>query len=213
MSNCPIHNKKISKFQSTILLLLVILLVGVYFNQAHAQTSASNISSLDVSKLTPEQKAKMIASVVEMQKESTGHTSATVRKEAEQWIDLGGNMGRAAVAAAKELGIAANDFVKTPLGMVTMAVVVYKFVGASLLHIVFGLFFFILTIGLTVHFVRADYYASADYERVPVLWGLFHRKVVKNYQTSNSIRDTNIACAFWVLSVGTVITLAITFSG
>lgn len=61
--------------------------------------------------------------------------SEKVRDEVQAWTDLGQNIGRATVGAAKEVGMAANEFSQTPLGIVTTSIVVYKLTEA---RIIFG---------------------------------------------------------------------------
>ena len=118
------------KFSRTIIIAIFALLV-VFTNDAFArgeQLSASDISSIDVSKLSPDQRAALLASVAKMVNSPTdaADISQTVRNETSKWVDLGTNVGAAAVSAAKQVGMAANDFVKTPLGKVTMGIVIYK---------------------------------------------------------------------------------------
>lgn len=183
-------------------------------NVAVAQTSASGINSLDVQGLTPEQKTQLLAQAVEFKKQAgdPANASENVRKEVEQWTNLGGNMGRAAVAAAKELGIAANEFVETPLGKVTMAVVIYKVMGQELLHIFFGGFIFLTTIATSFYLYRKKAYHTATYEERPVLFGLFHKQVLKSYTVSESTRDMYTSFALWIMAAGTAISLVTVFT-
>ena len=79
---------------------------------------AAQSASVDVSKLSAEQQAQIAKQVTELSTAPT-NISATVRKEAEAWGDLGSNMGRAMVGAAKEVGVAANEFRQTSASVVT----------------------------------------------------------------------------------------------
>lgn len=169
------------------LTLIILVGTGLCLNAAHAQTDPNTIHSIDVSKLTPEQKTQLLAQTVELQKQANNPTnvSATLRNEASQWGELGANMGRATVAAAKEVGLAANDFAQTPLGKITIGIVVYKIVGTNILHIVYG--FGILLTGLmfAIYFLLRKKWKNVEYENIPVFGGLYVRKVVKNYTTDD----------------------------
>ena len=67
----------------------------------------------------------------------------TVKKVAE-WATLGQQFGAGLAQTAKELGIAANDFVNTPVGKLVAAIIVWKLVGGAAVHIIAGVAFFIV---------------------------------------------------------------------
>jgi hypothetical protein len=128
--------------------------------------------------LTPEQAAQLA--------KSTGpagevkNISATVREEASAWGEMGANMGRAMVGAAKEVGVAANEFASTPLGKVTVAIVVYKLIGQDVISVIVGGSILVVGLGFALFFFRSKtlFAESVEYADVPVLWGAFNRKTV-----------------------------------
>lgn len=65
-----------------------------------------------------------------------------------QWAQVGVDLGKGMVAVAKELGIAVNDFAKTPVGILTAAVIIYKLMGRDIIHYSVG-FTFIVVFGTT----------------------------------------------------------------
>jgi hypothetical protein len=202
----------IDKLMQPVYLLIAIMAI-LFCPMAFAQTSASSISSLDVSKLTAEQKATLIANVAALEKEekSPANVSKTIRTEAEAWGDLGGNMGRAAVSAAKEIGMAANDFVQTPLGKVTMGIIVYKIVGASLLKVFFGTFVLLFSYSLAMWFLLRKKYDSAEYENRAMFWGLYNRKLVTKFSTDDTMTGWHWVCAAVLLVVGSLVGLNLIF--
>jgi len=123
--------------------------------------------------------AKMKADTVKGVVNPDVNLSATVRKEAEAWGEMGANMGRAVVGAAKEVGVAANEFAATPLGKVTVGVVVYKVIGKDVLGVVIGslLVLFGSILGAYV-LIKYRWGSSYKYDYKPFLWGMWQRKVV-----------------------------------
>lgn len=142
--------------------------------------ATSGITQIDVSRLTPEQRAALLTAATQMESQPASTNagfSETMRKEVEKWGELGTGMGRAAVSAAKEVGVATNDFVQTPLGKITMGVVLYKVMGHDLIKFAVGTTVFVvfLTTALVLVFRRKGN-VKFDYE--PRLWGAWHKKVV-----------------------------------
>lgn len=89
--------------------------------------AGAQATTLDVSKLAPEQVRELKATADKLQSERP--TAVVVRQEAEAWAELGTNLAKATVAAAKELGVASSEFAVTDLGKVVTIVAVYKFLG------------------------------------------------------------------------------------
>ena len=131
---------------------------------------------IDTSKITPEQAAQIQKQVEEMQQKPT-NVSASVRKEAEAWGELGANMGRAMIGAAKEVGVAANEFAGTSLGKITVAIVAYKIIGQDVLKIILGTATLIVGTWLAILGHRR-YAWDFKYETKPILWGTFNRRYV-----------------------------------
>lgn len=152
--------------------LLMILASSLLMATAHAQTTA------DISSLTTEQQAEVLKKIEAMQAPGSKNISATAREETEKWVELGGNMGKAAVGAAKELGVAANDFVATPLGKVTMAVVVYKVVGKDILGVIAGGGVLVFFLSMAVYMVRRIKYKNVVYDYKPTFFGMYNKRVV-----------------------------------
>ena len=93
-------------------------------------------NTVDISKLPPHQRAAIEKQVAEAS--SPTNISETVRNEAAAWGQLGTNIGYALIGAAREVGMAANEFASTDLGKIVAFVVVYKVIGESLVGVGFG---------------------------------------------------------------------------
>lgn len=140
----------------------------------------------DVRGLTDAQKAEIDLQIAKMKADAAkgitnpeANISATIRKEAEAWGEMGANMGRAVVGAAKEIGVAANEFAETPLGKVTVGVVVYKVIGKDVLGVLVGsmVLFFGGLLGAYV-IVKYRWGSKFKYDYKPYLFGLWQKRVV-----------------------------------
>jgi len=138
--------------------------------------------------------------------------SETVRTEAAAWGEMGTNMGRAVVGAAKEIGVAANEFAETPLGKVTVGVVVYKLIGQEILGVVVGCSILLFVYMLAGYLLfRARFASRVEYETKPFLWGLWQRRALKSYEESDDWKITRLIIAAVVLIIGSWIGLATIF--
>lgn len=66
-----------------------------------------------------------------------GDDSATKAKE---WVDIGNSLGQALAGTARELGVAVNDFAKSPVGHLAIALIIWKVLGGTIIHFAGGLF-------------------------------------------------------------------------
>jgi hypothetical protein len=175
--------------------------------------TVSFAQTVDVSKLTPEQRIVIQQQALELQKQrtSSGTVAVEVRKEAEAWGQLGQNLGIALIAAAKELGVAANEFATTPLGMVVSFIVIYKLIGGSMLGILFGVFSMAFGIWFALYVNRRLCY-DFEYEYKPVLWGMFNRrKVTKRTRVNGESYFMGWALTLLAIAVSWVVGLNLIF--
>jgi hypothetical protein len=156
------------------------LLIAVLSMGAMAEVGTVGLSEAQKAELEV-QAAKMRQDALAQKSGDIKNVSATVRSEAEAWGDLGSNMGKALVGAAKEVGVAANEFAATPLGQVTVAVVVYKVIGQSVIGVLVGVFILLAGLSVAIYLLKGQalYTRSVEYEYKPFLWGMWNRKVIK----------------------------------
>lgn len=127
-------------------LITSLFLVTPVLTFAESQTTITTASGL-----TDEQKADLSAQAAKMVADNaSGATPSTKAKEFQQWVDLGTAIGSGLASTARELGVAANDFVKTPVGKLTAGLIVWHFVGSTLIHIGFGVLW-LLTMGTVLY--------------------------------------------------------------
>lgn len=140
--------------------------------------------SIDTSKLTAEQKEQLGKMVVQDSPKTDGELDM-LEKAARFGQIIGSGIG----AAARELGIAVNEFSQTTPGRVAMLILIWKYMGDAILGVMVGIpvLVFGMWIGWKmVHRGRQRNY-TREYVYVPVLWGLFNRrKLAKEVYNRNS---------------------------
>lgn len=102
--------------------------------------------------------------------------------------------------AARELNITINDFLDSPAGKLTAALIIWKVAGVSIIHFLYGLLF--VTVGLTlarVLYVRlfTKEYKEVQYER---FFGMFKgTKLVRVPKGFQDLKNDGEWLAWWVL--------------
>lgn len=150
-------------------------------------------------KLTADQQARIQA----IMKESEAPPPEKLVDAAAKWAELGKSIGIGVVSAARELGVAANEFAQTDVGKVTVAVIVWKFMGQDALDLVDwviekvsgALLVFAVTPALLVR-ARAigQIYVLTEAPR-SILWGLYtYTKISKvDKSRASSLTDSQQA--------------------
>lgn len=182
-----------------------ILVALSLFLSLNAFASIQN-TTVDLSKLTPEQRQIITQQVNDLSTTPT-NISASVRKEAEAWGDLGANMGKAMVSAAKEVGVAANEFSQTSLGRVVVFMVAYKIVGHDILGVLFGSLILVFGYGLAIWVLLTKRWSKVKYEYEPVLWGLYKKARIVEFETDSDTVTTKFIVFCVLLLMSTVVGL------
>lgn len=90
-------------------------------------------------KLTVEQKSEILKLVSSQSNApTTGNKAVQV---ADSWLNIGERIGRGFSAAAKELGVAVNEFATTPVGKLTIVLIVWNLMGGMVIHVIGAVFF------------------------------------------------------------------------
>lgn len=115
-----------------------------------SQTASAEVQ-IDTRGLTDAQKAELVKQAEAMK--STIAQEETTEK-IDKWVNVGERIGKMMGGAAKEVGIAVNDFVKTPVGQMTAALIIWNYIGSALVHVIAGF----ALLGLTVIGTRFAYH-------------------------------------------------------
>lgn len=124
-------------------LMMFMLLVSL-FAPAHAALNSDSVAQAGFNKLTEQQKADILKQVADASAKSEVSTvvAGVTPTKVDEWVTLGERIGKIMGGAAREVGIAVNDFVKTPVGQLTMFLIVWKVMGGMLIHLAGGLIVF-----------------------------------------------------------------------
>ena len=128
---------------------LAVALMALSFG-AFASTDSSAVREAGWNNLTELQKAeitKQVATQAETNKANPTSVASVLpdAKKVDDWVNVGQHIGQMMGGAAKEVGVAVNDFGKTPVGQWTMFLIVWKVLGATLMHVIGG--FLVLIVG------------------------------------------------------------------
>lgn len=165
-------------------------------------------SSLDVSKLTQEQRAQIQLDVTKLANPTD--TSEKLRDEASKWGELGKNVGTALVASAKEVGQGVNEFSQTNVGKVTIAIIVYKIIGRDVIKLAVGLLTLVIGTPLAIYCWLRMGKQVREYDNIPRLNGLWisHKPKTVYYDTEFKIAGIVMGCFIlfftWVVGLNII---------
>ena len=109
----------------------------------------------DVRGLTETQKAELQVAIAKMKEKAKFIPTAKVSAaEVKEYSALVTAIGTGVKSTAVELGVAANDFVKTPVGMLTAGLIAWNYVGKTILGVIIGGVWFIIMLPLWIYFYR-----------------------------------------------------------
>lgn len=141
----------------------ILMMVSI---SAWAGNTSDAVNSAGFSKLTEAEKAEVIKIVAD--KASSKDSSVPValaEDRVEKWVKIGSNIGQGLAGAAKEVGVAVNDFSQTPVGQLTMLLIVWHMIGAQLIHVFGGIMIWIVGIAIIRHMVARAYPSKITYSK------------------------------------------------
>ena len=191
----------------------ILLVAASFLLMSFGHASAVDVND-EMSKLNAEQKTQVLTMIDNLaaKQNKNGGTSAVMREEATKWGELGANMGRAAVGAAKEIGMAANEFVATPLGKVTMGIVIYKVIGKDIIKFIMGLGILIFFFSTGHYFLRMKKYTGAvEYTNVPRFFGLMTKQVLIKGVVDKDWQIAHTAIGIIAILIGCAIGFGVMF--
>lgn len=165
------------------------LVLGLASISAFATTNAQ---AVDTTQLSPELQKQIDA---ELAKKNTALPEVSTLNE---WATLGKNIAEGLGAAAKELGVAVNDFANTDTGKLVTFLLVWKFFGAEFVDLLssylIGIPAMIALFWLGTVMVRRATWKTVTIVREPskVLWGLLtiHRVTKHVEERDRDFTDT-----------------------
>jgi hypothetical protein len=137
--------------------LLALSLVGA---SATISYPAYAYDSVDTSGLTSDQVNTLKAQALELKAQAlkqiraSGSTVLPSAEEINKYAELDTNIGVGLANAAKQMGVAANEFAGTTIGKIAFFIIGYKLIGSSLVHLSFGFLWFLVGIPLWMHYFK-----------------------------------------------------------
>lgn len=168
--------------------------------------SSSSVDSAGFSKLSETEKAEILKQVAD--KASTknvfGGSTAPADEKVEKWVRIGSNIGQGLAGAAKEVGVAVNDFAKTPVGQLTMVLIVWHMIGAQLIHLFGGIMIWIIGFVMIRYVFNRSYPTKITYSTEKK--NIFGNAVIEKVERASAISDAAgwLFSCFLVLAVGLV---------
>lgn len=102
--------------------------------------TSAHASTVDTDGLNAAQSAKIEAEIAQTKADNVSQrVDKPVVQKVNEWVQVGQGVGAGLVSAAKELGVEANKFATTPLGQITVAIIIWKVMGADIVHLIIGL--------------------------------------------------------------------------
>lgn len=157
------------KFLRSAFLLLALALVAL---PAMAQTvnPCENVTETTRGKTAEE--AQAILKLCREEKPALSINSAAVNapdaEEVNEWAGIAKGFAQAIGVLAKELGVAVNDFLRSPAGILLAAILLVKHAGGVFI----GVPFVIFSVLVFAYVVRRVTTGKVTYENVPLLWGM-----------------------------------------
>lgn len=120
--------------RSIVALMAFIALAGGMSAYAADETKINANAQAMFDKLPADKQAEMLSQMAAAQKQ-TEQAPVAVAETVDKWVDLGEKVGKMMGGAAKEIGIAVNEFVKTDVGRWTMVLIIWNYMGADMVDI------------------------------------------------------------------------------
>jgi len=175
---------------------VILMMVSI---SAWAGNTTDAVHSAGFNKLSETEKAEIIKMVADKASQKDVMPTMTEDK-VEKWVKIGSNIGQGLAGAAKEVGVAVNDFATTPVGQLTMLLIVWHMIGAQLIHVFGGILIWIVGISIIRHTIRRAYPSKITYSKeVKNIFGNYAIESVEPIAMS----DDN--AAGWLIAYGLVL--------
>ena len=91
---------------------------------AQAQISVHDAAQAGFDKLSETEKAAIVQQIAEKNSNNAPIVGNITPEKLDQFAQTGANIGKGLATAAKEIGVAVNEFVQTPVGILTVGLIV-----------------------------------------------------------------------------------------
>ena len=180
--------------------IFAVILMVVSFS-AFAGNDSETVRNAGFARLSEAEKAEVIKMVADKAASKDASVPAALTEDkVEKWVKIGSNIGQGLAGAAKEVGVAVNDFSQTPVGQLTMLLIVWHMIGAQLIHVFGGIMIWIVGIAIIRHMVARAYPSKITYSKE--VKNVFGNYAVEKVEPM-AIDDSN--AAGWLFAYGIVL--------
>lgn len=160
---------------------------------------------VDTRGLTDTQKAELVKQAEAMKQ--AAESPVAIEDKAEKWVNIGKQFGEMVGGAAKEIGIAANEFLKTPVGIMTAGLIVFHYAGGPIIHVALGTL--ILFVGIAVlSFCNRRWTGwKIEYDETKTNWFGNHPIKSKTRERTDGDTTTGILLGYLLILVVSVWTM------
>lgn len=138
--------------------LIISIALSLFAVPAHAEVNVRGLSEA--------QKAELEAAAAQLRLENETRQNVTLGDvtvdDVQRYADIGNAVAQSIGAAAKELGIATNEFMNTSAGKLAVFLIVYHFIGGDLLTLLVGV---VLSLVFTWIYVKFSRFVKTDNSR------------------------------------------------
>jgi hypothetical protein len=110
---------------------------------------------MDLTALPESERVKILGMLAEAKKAKEAgvveKVAAATPEKLEMYAGVGVQIGKAIAATAKELGFEVNEFAKTTIGKLTVAMIIWKLVGAKFFGVILGVGFLTVFLFIWMH--------------------------------------------------------------
>lgn len=175
--------------------------------------NAGQCSVIPKGNLTDVQHSQLVADCFKKAEELTSSSQITETikdpQKVSAWGTVAKDFAEAIGIAAKELGIAVNDFFQSDAGMFFALLIFWKIAGASILSSLITLLVFTTLIVVWVKALNKITERETKYEYKPVLWGMFNRKQIVSKGEYLNANGLNTPPGFFLFLAGIAIVVSI----
>lgn len=136
----------------------ILLILGLMFSApmfAQEQQNPTQALNAEIAKMDDAQKMEAYKAI----RAGQSQTAAKAR----EWVEIGNALGEGMAATAERMGVVANDFAKSPLGKLAMVLIVWNYMGESIV---------MLFLGVSIMFIGGSVWLYISRK----LWGEYNEK-------------------------------------
>ena len=194
------------KFFKSMFLLLALMLVAM---PAMAQTATNPCD--DVAESTRGKSGDEVETILKLCRQakpaiSIGTAAVPDAEEVNEWAGVAKGFAEAVGILAQKLGVAVNDFLRSPAGIILALILIVKHAGG----VIIGIPFVIFSIFVFCYVLRRLTTGVTTYESVPLFWGALtmrRKATVERKEVNGDASGVLLITGFALLALDLIVCL------